>query len=88
MNGTKLRKFSQPKKSSGIICSSKTEHLQHNKTKNCKKLSYKNKKIYKNWKLKDVNENPKVKIEIKQNINIIKVWSGFQVPAGTTPCDA
>ena len=45
MNNTKLRiirrlrKFSQPEKSSGIFCSSKTEHLQQNKTKNCKKLS-------------------------------------------------
>ena len=35
-----------------------------------------------------MNENPNLKIEIKQNKNLIKIWSGFQVPAGTTPCDA
>ena len=87
-NFRKLRKFSQLEKSSGIFCSSKTEHLQQNKTKNGKKLSYKNKKIYKIWKLNDLNENPKVKIEIKQRKNLIKVWSGFQVPPRTTPCDA
>ena len=87
-NFRRLRKFSQPEKSSGIFCSSKTEHLQKNKTKNCKKLSKKNKKIYQIWKLKDLNENPKVKIEIKQSKNLIKVWSGFQVPAETTLCDA
>ena len=50
MNSTRLQifatcefslvvKFSQPEKFSGIFCSSKTEHLQQNKTKNCKKLS-------------------------------------------------
>ena len=83
-----MRKFSQPKKSSGKFCSSKNEHLQQNKTKNYKKLSSKNKKIYKIWKLKDLNDNPKLKIEIKQNKNLTKIWSGFQVPVGTTPCDA
>ena len=29
-----------------------------------------------------------LKIEIKQNKYLIKIRSGFQVPAGTTPCDA
>ena len=38
-NFRRLRKLSQPEKSSGIFCSSKTEHLQQNKTKICKKLS-------------------------------------------------
>ena len=64
------------------------EHLQQHKTKNYEKLSLKNKKIHKIWKLKDINENPNLKIEIKQNKNLIKILSGFQVPVGTTPCDA
>ena len=34
-----------------------------------------------------INENPNLKIEIKQNKNLIKIWIGFQVPALTTPCD-
>ena len=49
------------------FCSPKTEHLQHHKPKNYEKLSLKNKKIYKIWKLKVINENPNLKIEIKQN---------------------
>ena len=36
----------------------------------------------------DINENPNLKIEIKQKKNLIKIWSGFQVLAGTTPCYA
>ena len=32
-NFHRLRKFSQAEKSSGTICSSKTEHLQQNKIK-------------------------------------------------------
>ena len=48
----------------------------------------KNEKIHKIWKIKDINENPNLKIEIKQNKNLIKIWSGFQVPIGTTLCDA
>ena len=28
-----------------------------------------------------------LKIEIKQNKNLSKIWSGFQVSAGTIPCD-
>ena len=47
----------------------------------------KNKKIHKIWELKVINENPNLKNEIKQNKNLTKIWSGFQVPAGTTPCD-
>ena len=35
----------------------------------------------------DINENPNTKVEIKQNKNLIKIWSCFQVPTGTTPCD-
>ena len=63
------------------------EHLQQHNTKNYEKLSLKNKKIHKIWKLKDINENPNLKIEIKQNKNLIKIWSGFQVPVGTTLYD-
>ena len=70
------------------FCSPKTEHLQEQKPRNYEKLSLKNKKIHKIWKLKVVNENPNLKIEIKQDKNLIKIWSGFQVPVGTTPCDA
>ena len=62
------------------------EHLQQHKTKNYEKLSLKIKKIHKNWKLKDINEITILKIEIKQTKNLIKIWSGFHVPAGTTPC--
>ena len=80
--------FSQPAKFSSKFCSPKTEHLQQHKTKNYEKLSLKNKKIHKIWKIKDINENLNLKIEIKQNKNLIKIWSGFQVPARTTPCDA
>ena len=87
-SASRLRKFSQPEKFSGKFCSSKTEHLQQHKTKNYEKLCLKNKKIHKIWKIKDIKENPNLKIEIKQNKNLIKIWSGFQVPAGTTPCDA
>ena len=45
MNSTRLRifagceNFHNLKKISGIFCSSKTEHLQQNKTRNYKKLS-------------------------------------------------
>ena len=46
------------------------------------------KKIHKIWELKVINENPNLKIEMTQNKNLTKIWSGFQVPAGTTPCDA
>ena len=42
--------------------SPKTEHLQQHKPKNYEKLSLKNKKIYKTWKLKVINENPNLKI--------------------------
>ena len=41
------------------------EHLQQHKTKNYEKLSLINKEIYYIWKLKDINENPNLKIEIK-----------------------
>ena len=69
--------------------SPKTEHLQHHKPKNYEKLSLKNNKIYKIWKLKVINENPNLKIEIKQNKkNPTKIWNGFLVPTRTTPCDA
>ena len=87
-NFRRLQKFSQPEKSLGKFFSPKTEHLQQHKPKNYEKLSLKNKKIHKIWKLKVINENPNLKIEIKQDKNLIKIWSGFQVPAGTTPCDA
>ena len=43
------------------------------------------KKIHKILELKVINENPNLKIEIKQNKNLTKIWSGFQVPVGTTP---
>ena len=86
-NFHRLRKFSKPEKSSGKFFSPKTEHLQQHKPKNYK-LSLKNKKIHKIWKSKVINENPNLKIEIKQNKNLTKIWSGFQVLAGTTPCDA
>ena len=43
------------------FCSPKTEHLQQHKPKNYEKLSLKNKKIYKIWKLKVINENPNLK---------------------------
>ena len=61
----RLRKFSQPEKFSSKFCSPKTEHLQQHKTKNYEKLSLKNKKIHKIWKIKDINENPNLKIEYK-----------------------
>ena len=41
------------------------EHLQQHKTKNYEKIRLKNKEIYKIWKLKAINENPNLKIEIK-----------------------
>ena len=41
------------------------EHLQQNKTKNYEKLSLINKEIYYIWKLKEINENPNLKIEIQ-----------------------
>ena len=81
-------KFRNLRNPQAYFCSPKTKHLQQHKPKYYGKLSLKNKKIYKFWKLKDLNKNPKLKIEIKQNKNLIKIWSGFQVPAGTTPCDA
>ena len=37
------------------------EHLQQHKTKNYEKISLKNKEFYKILKLKDINENPKLK---------------------------
>ena len=45
------------------------------------------KKIHKIWELKVINENPNLKIKITQNKNLTKIWSGFQVPVGTTPCN-
>ena len=41
------------------------EHMQQHKTKNYEKLSLKKKEIYYFSKLKDINENPNLKIEIK-----------------------
>ena len=41
------------------------EHLQQHKTKNYEKIRLKNKEIYKIWKLKAINENPNLQIEIK-----------------------
>ena len=60
-NSRRLRKFSQPEKSSGKFCSPKIEHLQQHKNKNYEKLSLKNKKNHKIWKLKVINENPNFK---------------------------
>ena len=80
--------FSQPAKFSRKFCFPKTEHMKQHKTKNYEKLSLKNEKIHKILKIKDINENPNLKIKIKQNKNLIKIWSGFQVPIGTTPYDA
>ena len=79
--------FHNLRNAQAYFCSPKTEHLQQHKPKNYEKLSLKNKKIHKIWKLKVINENPNLKIEIKQDKNLIKIWSGFQVPVGTTPCD-
>ena len=84
----RLQNFRNLRNPQAYFCSPKTEHLQQHKPKNYEKLSLKNKKIYKIWKLQDLNTNPKLKIEIKQNKNLIKIFSGFQVPARTTPCDA
>ena len=64
-NFRNLRKFSQPEKFSGKFYPLVLEHLQQHKTKNSEKLSLKNKEIYYFSKLKDINENPNLKIEIK-----------------------
>ena len=61
----RLQNFHNLRNSQANFAPPVLERLQQHKNKNYEKLSLKNKKIHKIWKLKDINENPNLKIEIK-----------------------